>query len=204
MLFVIEDAHWIDPSTLEATNRFIEAVKTAAVLLLITFRPEFFPPWLDQPHVTMIQLNRLGRDQASAMIRDLAGGKELPAEVLEQILNKTDGVPLFIEELTKMVLESGLLQERAERYELTGRLPALAIPTTLHDSLMARLDRLAAVKTMTQLGATLGESFLMSCCKPSPSGTRAPCNKACTSWWRRNSCTSVVCRRRPRTSSSMR
>jgi predicted ATPase len=97
VLFVIEDAHWIDPSTLEATNRFVEAVKTAPVLLLITFRPEFFPPWLDQPHVTMIQLNRLGRDQASAMVWDVAGGKGLPAEVLEPIISKTDGVPLFVE-----------------------------------------------------------------------------------------------------------
>ncbi len=123
VLFVIEDAHWIDPSTLEATNRFIEAVKTAPVFLLFTFRPEFFPPWLDQPHVTMIQINRLGRDKASAMIRDLAGGKELPAEVFEPIISKTDGVPLFVEELTKMVLESGLLRDAGDRYITVGPLP---------------------------------------------------------------------------------
>ena len=107
VLFVIEDAHWIDPSTLEGTNRVIEAVKTAPVLLLITFRPEFFPPWLEQEHVTTIQLNRLERDKASTMIRDISSGKELPSEVFEQIISKTDGVPLFVEELTKMVLESG-------------------------------------------------------------------------------------------------
>jgi predicted ATPase len=159
VLFVIEDAHWIDPSTLEAANRFIEAVKTAPVLLLITFRPEFFPPWLDQPHVTMIQLNRLGRDKASAMIRDLAGGKELPAEVLEPIISKTDGVPLFVEELTKMVLESGLLRDAGDRYITVGPLPRLAIPTTLHDSLMARLDRLGAVKEVAQIGAAIGREF---------------------------------------------
>ena len=105
VLFVIEDAHWIDPSTLEGANRLIEAAKTAPVLLLVTYRPEFFPPWLDQKHVTLIQLNRLERDKASAMVRDVSGGKELPAEVLEQIISKTDGVPLFVEELTKMVLE---------------------------------------------------------------------------------------------------
>src|SRR6266508_4001850 len=159
VLFVIEDAHWIDPSTLEATNRFIGAVKTAPVLLLITFRPEFFPPWLDQPHVTMIHIDRLGRDKASAMIRDLAGGKELPAEVLEQIINKTDGVPLFIEELTKMVLESGLLRDAGDRYITVGPLPHLAIPTTLHDSLMARLDRLSPIKEVAQIGAAIGREF---------------------------------------------
>jgi class 3 adenylate cyclase/predicted ATPase len=159
VLFVIEDAHWIDPSTLEGTNRFIEGVKTAPVLLLITFRPEFFPPWLDQPHVTMIQVNRLGRDQASAMIRDVAGCKELPPEVFEPIINKTDGVPLFVEELTKMVLESGLLRDAGDRYITVGPLPPLAIPTTLHDSLMARLDRLSAIKEIAQIGAAIGREF---------------------------------------------
>jgi class 3 adenylate cyclase/predicted ATPase len=159
VLFVIEDAHWIDPSTLEGTNRFIEAIKTAPVLLLITFRPEFFPPWLDQRHVTMIQLNRLGRDQASAMVRDLAGGKELPAELLEPIISKTDGVPLFIEELTKMVLESALLRDAGDRYISVGPLPPLAIPATLHDSLMARLDRLSPIKEIAQISAAIGREF---------------------------------------------
>ena len=159
VLFVIEDAHWIDPSTLEATKRFIEAIRTAPVLLLITFRPEFLPPWLDQPHVTMIQLNRLGPDTASAMIRDVAGAKELPAEVFEPIISKTDGVPLFVEELTKMVLESGLLQDAGDRYITVGPLPRLAIPTTLHDSLMARLDRLNAIKDIAQIGAAIGREF---------------------------------------------
>ncbi len=159
VIFVIEDAHWIDPSTLEGTNRFIEAVKTAPVLLLITFRPEFIPPWLDQPHVTMIQLDRLGRDKVSAMIRDVAGGKELPTEVFEPIIGKTDGVPLFVEELTKMVLESGLLRDAGERYIAVGPMPRLAIPSTLHDSLMARLDRLNAIKEIAQIGAAIGREF---------------------------------------------
>jgi class 3 adenylate cyclase/predicted ATPase len=159
VLFVIEDAHWIDASTLEATDRFIEAVKTAPVFLLFTFRPEFFPPWLDQPHVTMIQIDRLGRDKASAMIRDLAGGKELPTEVLEPIIKKTDGVPLFIEELTKMVLESGLLRDAGDRYVTVGPLRDFAIPTTLHDSLMARLDRLSTIKEVAQIGAAIGREF---------------------------------------------
>ena len=159
VLFVIEDAHWIDPSTLEATNRFIEAIRTAPVFLLITFRPEFFPPWLDQPHVTMIQIDRLGRDKATAMIRNLAGGKEMPTEVLEAIVSKTDGVPLFIEELTKMVLESGLLRDAGDHYITVGPLPHLAIPTTLHDSLMARLDRLSTVKEVAQISAGIGREF---------------------------------------------
>ena len=159
VLFAIEDAHWIDPSTLEATHRFMEAIKTAPVFLLITFRPEFFPPWLDQSHLTTIHIDRLGRDKATAMIRDLAGGKELPAEVLEAILSKTDGVPLFIEELTKMVLESGLLRNAGDRYITVGPLPHLAIPTTLYDSLMARLDRLSPIKEVAQIGAAIGREF---------------------------------------------
>jgi class 3 adenylate cyclase/predicted ATPase len=159
VLLIIEDGHWIDPSTLEATTRFIEAIKTAPVFLLITFRPEFFPPWLDQPHVTMIHIDRLGRDKATAMIRDLGGGKELPAEVFEAIVGKTDGVPLFIEELTKMVLESGLLRNAGDRYITVGPLPHLAIPTTLYDSLMARLDRLSPIKEIAQIGAVIGREF---------------------------------------------
>jgi len=159
VVFVIEDAHWIDPSTLEATHRFIEAAKGVPVFLLVTFRPEFVPPWLDQKHVTTIQLNRLERDKSVAMVRDVSGGKELPAEVFEQIISKTDGVPLFVEELTKMVLESGLLQDAGDRYIAVGPLPRLSIPTTLHDSLMARLDRLNAVKEIAQIGAAIGREF---------------------------------------------
>ena len=147
MLFFIEDVHWIDPTTLEADRtEFIEAIKTAPVLFLVTFRPDFLPPWLDQPHVTMLRLDRLAREQAGAMVIDVTGGKELPAEVYEQIISKTDGVPLFVEELTKTVLESGLLQDAGDRYVTVGPLPRLAIPATLHDSLMARLDRLTSIK----------------------------------------------------------
>src|SRR5262249_59337100 len=107
-------------------------------------------------HLTQVTVHRLPRGQAMEVIRQVAHRKTLPPEVVEQIVAKTDGIPLFVEELTKMVLESGLLQEREECYELTGPLPPLAIPATLHDSLMARLDRLAAVKGLAQLGATLG------------------------------------------------
>jgi TOMM system kinase/cyclase fusion protein len=159
VLFVMEDLHWVDPSTLEFLSLLVDQGPTARILTLLTFRPDFSSPWTGRSHLTQVTLNRLPRRQATEMTGLVAHGKALPAEVVEQVVAKTDGVPLFVEELTKMVLESGLLQEREERYELTGPLPPLAIPTTLHDSLMARLDRLAAVKGMAQLGATLGREF---------------------------------------------
>ena len=159
VLFVMEDLHWVDPTTLEFLSLVVDQGPTARILTLLTFRPDFTPPWTGRAHLTQVTLSRLPRRQAAEMTGQVAHGKALPPEVVEQIVAKTDGVPLFVEELTKMVLESGLLQERAERYELTGPLPPLAIPTTLHDSLMARLDRLATVKAMAQLGATLGREF---------------------------------------------
>jgi class 3 adenylate cyclase/predicted ATPase len=159
VLFVMEDLHWVDPSTLEFLTLLVDQGPTARILALFTFRPDFSPPWSGRSHLTQVTLNRLPRRQAAELTGRVAHGKALPAEVVEHVVAKTDGVPLFVEELTKMVLESGLLQEQAERYELTGPLPPLAIPTTLHDSLMARLDRLAAVKGLAQLGATLGREF---------------------------------------------
>jgi predicted ATPase/class 3 adenylate cyclase len=159
VLFVMEDVHWIDPSTLELLSLLVDQGPTACILALFTCRPDFHPPWTGRSHVTQVTLPRLTRRQAAEMTGRVAHGKALPAEVVEQVVAKTDGVPLFVEELTKMVLESGLLQEREERYALAKPLPALAIPTTLHDSLMARLDRLAAVKPLAQLGATLGREF---------------------------------------------
>jgi len=159
VLFVMEDLHWVDPSTLELLSLLVDQGPTAPILALFTCRPDFRPPWTGRAHLTQVTLNRLPRRQAAELTGRVAHGKALPPEVVEQVVAKTDGVPLFVEELTKMVLESGLLQEQAERYELTGPLPPLAIPTTLHDSLMARLDRLATVKGLAQLGATLGREF---------------------------------------------
>ena len=159
VLFIMEDLHWVDPSTLEFLTLLVDQGPTARILALFTCRPDFSPPWSGRSHLTQITLNRLPRRQAAELTGRVAHGKALPAEVVEQVVAKTDGVPLFVEELTKMVLESGLLQEREERFELTGPLPPLAIPTTLHDSLMARLDRLAAVKGLAQLAATLGREF---------------------------------------------
>jgi len=156
---VYEDVHWADPSTLELLGMLVEQSPTVPMLHVLAFRPDFVPPWPARAHITPLILERLDRPQVESLIWHVAGGKVLPAEVVQHVITKTDGVPLFIEELTRMVLESGLLQEGEERYELTGPLPPLAIPTTLHDSLMARLDRLAPVKDVAQLGATIGRTF---------------------------------------------
>jgi len=125
----------------------------------VTFRPEFQPPWTCQPQVTMLALNRLDRRDGIALVAQIAGGKALPDAVADQIVDRTDGVPLFVEELTKSVLESGLLREETDRYVLDGALPPFAIPTTLHASLLARLDRLASVRLVAQTGAAIGREF---------------------------------------------
>lgn len=156
---VWEDLHWADPSSQEFLGRLIDQVALARLLLVLTFRPEFTPPWASRAHLTSLTLSRLPRTQVEEMVERVTGGKALPPEVCKQIVRKTDGVPLFVEELTKMVLESGLLRETAGRYELTGPLPPLAIPSTLQDSLMARLDRLTTTREIAQLGATLGREF---------------------------------------------
>jgi predicted ATPase len=159
VLAVWEDLHWADPSTLDVLSLVIEQVPTARMLTLLTYRPEFRPPWATRSHQTQITLGRLGRPQVEAMLTSLTGGKALPADVVEQVLAKTDGVPLFVEESVKMILESGLVREDAGRYVLAGPLPPLAIPSTLHDSLMARLDRLSTARELAQLGAVLGREF---------------------------------------------
>ncbi len=159
VLELYEDVHWVDPSTLELLDLLVERVRALPVLAVLTYRPEFSPSWAGQAHVTSLPLNRLGRRQGAAMVERVTGGKALPGEVLEQIVARTDGVPLFVEELTKTVLELGLLTEVGDRYELSGPLPPLAIPATLHDSLMARLDRLAPVREVAQIGAVIGRNF---------------------------------------------
>ena len=159
VLAVWEDLHWADPSTLEVLGLVLDQAPTARMLTLLTCRPELRPPWGAQAPVTQVILNRLGHTQIETMITHLTGGKALPAEVVQQVVVKTDGIPLFVEELVKMILESGLVREEADRYVLTGPLPPLAIPSTLHDSLMARLDRLSAARDLAQLGAVLGREF---------------------------------------------
>ncbi len=159
VLLVFEDLHWIDPTSLDLLGMLVDRLSPWPMLAVLTFRPEFESPWAGRAHVTMLGLNRLGRKDAATLATRVVGSKALPAEVLDQILARTDGIPLFLEELTKAVLESGLLEEEADRYLLRGPLPPLAIPTTLYDSLMARLDRLAPVKEVAQLAACIGREF---------------------------------------------
>ena len=159
VLAVWEDLHWADPSTLELLGLLLDQVSTARLLLVLTYRPEFRPSWAPRFYIAPLTLTRLGRPQVEEMVLRVTGGKPLPAEVVQQIVAKTDGIPLFVEELVKTILESGLVGEEAGRYVLTGPVPPLAIPTTLQDALMARLDRLAPVKELAQLGAVLGREF---------------------------------------------
>jgi tetratricopeptide (TPR) repeat protein len=159
VLMVFEDAHWIDPTSLDLLDRNVARVADLSVLLVITLRPELQPTWVGQPHVTMLPLSRLGRRDAAGIIAGITRGKALPDAVAEQILARTDGIPLFIEELTSSLLESGLLRENADHYALEGPLPPLAIPATLQASLVARLDRLASVKGVAQIGAAIGREF---------------------------------------------
>ncbi|MBI3801912.1 MAG: adenylate cyclase, partial [Deltaproteobacteria bacterium] len=154
LLSAWEDLHWADPSTLELLDLLITQALTARMYLLLTFRPEFSPPWANRSHLTSLTLNRLPHTQAEVMVTQITGDKALPPEVLQQIVAKTDGVPLFVEELTKTVLELQLNVGARRAVPLP-----LAIPATLHDSLMARLDRLGPGKEVAQLGATLGREF---------------------------------------------
>ncbi len=159
VMVIFEDAHWIDPTSRELLDLTVERVRNLPVLLIVTFRPEFPPPWIGESHVTMLVLNRLDRRDRAALVTQIAGGKGLPDDVIDQIAERTDGVPLFVEELTKSVLESGLLREEEDHYVLDGPLPPLAIPTSLHASLIARLDRLASVRHVAQIGAAFGRWF---------------------------------------------
>ncbi len=159
VLLILEDAHWIDQTTREWCDILVERVRSLPVLLIMTYRPEFAPPWLGQSHVTALTLNRLGRRQNAAVIRQVAGQRSLPTALMEQIIDRTDGVPLFIEEMTKSVLESDIVRERNGDFVLAAPLPMLPMPATLHASLVARLDRLASARTVMQTGAALGREF---------------------------------------------
>ena len=202
VLFIMEDLHWVDPSTLEWLSLLVDQGPTARIFTLLTCRPEFPLPWSARSHLTQFTLSRLPHTQVEVMVERVAGGKVLPAEVRQQVVARTDGVPLFVEELTRMVLESGLLREREDHYELTGPLPPLAIPTTLHDSLMARLDRLAAVKEVAQLGATLGRMFSYELLQAVTPLDDAACSRRWRSWWPPNCSISGGYRRRQPISSS--
>jgi class 3 adenylate cyclase/tetratricopeptide (TPR) repeat protein len=159
VLMVWEDMHWSDPTTRESLDLLVDRVSPLRVLVIMTFRPEFAPPWIGRPHVTMLILNRLPQRQRAEMITHVTGGKALPKEIADQIIDRTDGVPLFIEELTKAMIESGVLVDSGDRYTATGPVAPLAIPTSLHASLLARLDRLAPTREVAQIGAALGRHF---------------------------------------------
>jgi class 3 adenylate cyclase/predicted ATPase len=159
VLMAWEDLHWADPTTLETLGMLIEQAPTAAMLVVATYRPELTPPWPQRSHMTPITLNRLERPEVETMVGHLAGGRSLPCEVLDHIVAKSDGVPLYVEELTKAILGSGVLEARGDAYVLTGGLSQLHIPATLQDSLMARLDRAPRLREVAQLGSVLGREF---------------------------------------------
>ena len=159
VLMLLEDVHWLDPTSLELFDQVVDRIERLPVLFVTTYRPDCTPRWLNYQHVMMFTLNRLGRSHATEIIARMTEGRELPASIVDHILARTDGVPLFVEELTNVVLESGLVRPDGESYALCGPLPPLAIPATLHDSLMARLDRLAPAKEVAQTGAVIGRQF---------------------------------------------
>jgi class 3 adenylate cyclase/tetratricopeptide (TPR) repeat protein len=159
MLMVVEDAHWLDPTSQEFLEVLFPRIEKLPVLLVITHRPEYVPPWREQPNVTTLALAGLVRNQGAALVQTVTQGRALPREVVDEILARTDGVPLFVEEVTRAILESGQLRMAGDRYELEGPLAALEIPASLRDSLMARLDRLGAAKEVAQIGACIGREF---------------------------------------------
>ena len=159
-VMLYEDVHWTDPTSLEAMNLLVDRVRNIPLLIVLTHRPQFQPKWESHGHVTALNLAKLTRAQSSAIVSNLAGGKALPADLLERILAKTDGVPLYVEELTKAILESRELKDAGDRYEYAGDgTTVVTIPATLRDSLMARLDRFPAAKEIAQIGAAIGREF---------------------------------------------
>jgi predicted ATPase len=155
---IFEDAHWADPTSLEAFGRTVDRIKTLPVLLIVTFRSEFNAPWAGRSHVTSLALNRLGERETAAIIAHLVGNKELPADVMAEIVERTDGIPLFAEEITKAVMEAGS-EDPAQRTVAAIPSPTLAVPASLQASLMARLDRLGSAKEVAQIGAAVGREF---------------------------------------------
>jgi predicted ATPase len=158
LLMVFEDVHWIDPTSLETLTRSVDQIKNLSALLIVTFRPDFVAPWMGQSQLTSIILNRLAERDAAAIVASLAGNKEMPADVLAEIVERTDGIPLFVEEMTKAVLE---VESESVARKTSAAIPSssVAVPASLHASLMARLDRLGPAKEVAQIGAVIGREF---------------------------------------------
>ena len=158
VLMIFEDVHWIDPTSLEALGRTVDRMRTLRVLLIVTYRPEFEPPWIGRPYVTALTLNRLGEREIATMIDSVTGNKSLPESIRQDIIERTDGIPLFVEEMTKAVLEA---ESEGDARQTAAAVPssALAVPASLHASLMARLDRLGPAKEVAQIGAAIGREF---------------------------------------------
>ena len=167
VLMVFEDAHWIDPTSRELLDLTFDRVSQLRLLLVVTFRPEFQHAWIDQPQVTTLALNQLGGSDSAVLVEGLAGNAGLSREIVDEIVERADGVPLFVEELTKAVLESGERDNRVAAVQSASPSPALSIPATLHASLIARLDRLGPVaKEIGQIGAVLGREFAYDLIEP--------------------------------------
>jgi class 3 adenylate cyclase len=158
VLMIFEDVHWVDPTSLEVLGRAVNRAKMLRAMLVVTYRPEFEPPWIGQPHVTAVTVNRLGQREIAAMIDRVAGNQTLSTNIRRDIIERTDGIPLFVEEMTKAVLEVES-EEAAKRTVAGVPSPAVAVPATLHASLMARLDRLGPAKEIAQIGAAVGREF---------------------------------------------
>jgi predicted ATPase len=158
VLMIFEDAHWIDPTSLEVISRTVDRLRTLGLLLIVTYRPEFDPPWIGRPYVSALNLNRLGEREIVAMIERVAGNKPLSQSIRQDIMERTDGIPLFVEEMTKAVLEAQS-EGAAESTITTIPSPSIGVPASLHASLMARLDRLGPAKEVAQIGATVGREF---------------------------------------------
>jgi class 3 adenylate cyclase len=158
VLMILEDAHWADPTSLEASGRAVDRIRTLDVLLIVTYRPEFAPPWIGRPYVMALTVNRLGEREIAAMIDRVTGNKPLPASIRRDIIERTDGIPLFVEEMTKAVLEA---ESEGDARKTAAAVPSsgLAVPASLHASLMARLDRLGHAKEVAQIGAVIGREF---------------------------------------------
>ena len=202
VLMIFEDVHWIDPTSLEVLGRSVDRIKTLPALLIVTFRPEFNAPWVGQSHVTSLTLNRLGEREAAAIIACLVGNKALPADVMAEIVERTDGIPLFVEEMTKAVLEAES-EGAARRTVAAVPSPALAVPASLHASLMARLDRLGPAKEVAQIGSAIGREFSHALLARWCASPRRSWGRRSTVSFRQACCSGRACRRRRATCSSM-